>query len=299
MRTLEALVGSELRRPAMQGIVEVARRLNRKLRGDAVLFYGSALSTGDLDGVLDFYVLQDRPRRGLMADFLWPHVSYHEFPVAGRTLRAKVATMPLAIFEAAARGGRMDTTIWARFAQPSRLLVSRSPAIAARVVGAVCDCLRTATRFAAALGPASGTPGDYWRALFQQTYGAEFRVEQQARADIILDRDPDYYRDALLLAWQDMKLIAQIPDGPLHPAMEKKQRATWRARWRRRRMAGKPLNVARLIKAAWTFEGATRYALWKIERHSGVAIALTPWRERHPVLAAPGVLIQLWRAGRK
>jgi hypothetical protein len=53
--------------------------------------------------------------------------------------------------------------------------------------------------------------------------------------------------------------------------------------------------MLRLLKAAWTFEGATRYALWKIERHSGVHIPLTPWRERHPVLAAPGVLFRLWR----
>jgi hypothetical protein len=53
--------------------------------------------------------------------------------------------------------------------------------------------------------------------------------------------------------------------------------------------------MLRLLKAAWTFDGATRYALWKIERHSGVHIPLTPWRERHPVLAAPGVLYRLWR----
>ena len=59
---------------------------------------------------------------------------------------------------------------------------------------------------------------------------------------------------------------------------------------------GKSLNVARLIKAAFTFEGAARYAAWKIERHTGVAVPLTPWREKHPVLAAPGVLWDLWRA---
>jgi hypothetical protein len=61
---------------------------------------------------------------------------------------------------------------------------------------------------------------------------------------------------------------------------------------------GKPLNALRLIKAAFTFEGAARYALWKIERHSGLRLALTPWRERHPILAAPGVLLRLWQARR-
>ena len=47
-----------------------------------------------------------------------------------------------------------------------------------------------------------------------------------------------------------------------------------------------------------TFDGAARYAAWKIERHTGVPVALTPWREKHPVLAAPGVLWRVWRARR-
>jgi hypothetical protein len=68
--------------------------------------------------------------------------------------------------------------------------------------------------------------------------------------------------------------------------------------WNRRRRFGKPLNLLRLLKAATTFEGAARYAAWKLERHTGVAVRLTPWRERHPVLAAPGVLWQVWRERR-
>ncbi|HYD45199.1 MAG TPA: hypothetical protein VEA79_08045, partial [Phenylobacterium sp.] len=69
--------------------------------------------------------------------------------------------------------------------------------------------------------------------------------------------------------------------------------------WSLRQALGKPLNVARLIKAAFTFDGAARYAAWKIERHTGVDIELTPWRERHPILAAPGVLWRVARARRR
>ena len=54
-------------------------------------------------------------------------------------------------------------------------------------------------------------------------------------------------------------------------------------------------DAVRLVKAAFTFDGAARYAAWKIERHTGVPIMLTPWRERHPILAAPGVLWRVWR----
>ena len=53
---------------------------------------------------------------------------------------------------------------------------------------------------------------------------------------------------------------------------------------------GKPLNFTRLVKASATFEGAARYAAWKIERHTGMPVEVTPFRERHPVLSAPSVL---------
>jgi hypothetical protein len=68
--------------------------------------------------------------------------------------------------------------------------------------------------------------------------------------------------------------------------------------WRLRRAMGRPLNIARLAKASFTFDGAARYAAWKIERHTGLAVPVTPWRERHPILAAPGVLWLLWTARR-
>ena len=62
---------------------------------------------------------------------------------------------------------------------------------------------------------------------------------------------------------------------------------------------GKPLNILRLVKASTTFDGAARYAAWKIERHTGVPVEVTPWRERHPVLAAPAVLFSVWRKQRQ
>jgi hypothetical protein len=299
VRALERFARSELSKPVVSEVAEVARQLAGALGGDAVLFYGSTLRMTNPDGVLDFYILQDREQGGLLREMFWPRVSYHELSVAGRILPAKVATLSLATFEAAATGSLLDTTIWTRFSQPARLVFSRSPVITERVIGAVCDCLRAASRFAAVLGPTSGVPKDYWLALFQQTYRAEFRVEKMERADVILLGNPDYYRDALQLAWHDMDLVARPGDEVLQPIMHERQRAAWRARWRRRRIAGKPLNLLRLVRAAWTFDGAARYAAWKIERHSGIAIMLTPWRERHPVLAAPGALLELWRAGRK
>ena len=66
---------------------------------EAVLFYGSNLRTGSLDGVLDFYVLLPGKERAR----IWPEVSYREREEAGGTkLRAKIATMALSTFAAAA-----------------------------------------------------------------------------------------------------------------------------------------------------------------------------------------------------
>ena len=87
--------------------------------------------------------------------------------------------------------------------------------------------------------------------------------------------------------------------GELAPRLDSAERARVGRWWRKRQMLGKPLNVLRLVRAASTFEGAARYAAWKVERHSGVKIKLTPWRERHPVLAAPIVLFSLLRARRR
>ena len=81
----------------------------------------------------------------------------------------------------------------------------------------------------------------------------------------------------------------------LAPSLPVSERARVPSRWGRSRRAGKPLNLLRLVKASTTFEGAADYAAWKIERHTGMQVMVTPFRERHPIMAAPGVLWQLWR----
>ena len=276
-------------------IEAAARLLAERLGGITVLFYGSVLRSGDLDGVLDFYVLTAGRTRGV-SRWLWPDVSFHELPVGGRTLRAKVATMPLARFEQASAGRRLDTTVWTRFVQPAALVWSSEPAVAARVVDAVAAACTTAAGFAAVLGPASGSADDYWRALFRQTYRAELRVERPGREAQILDYDPPRWAALLPLAWTAAGIAVTVEGARLTPALPAAERRRRLARWRRVRRAGKPLNAARLVKASFTFDGAARYALWKVERHTGVAVPLTAWRERHPVLAAPGVLWRVWRA---
>lgn len=257
----------------------------------AVLFYGSNLRTGSLEGVLDYYVLTD----GAQVEKIWPRVSYHEANVAGEDVRAKVATMSLEKFAYAASGASRDTTIWARFVQPCGLIWSRDDAAASMVLDAVCDAAKTAARLVAALGPQSGPAQDYWRALFRATYKAEFRVEKPGREDSILSVNAAHFDGLLAAAWEaDGIEFAQSADV-LTPRISDQSRQNILRWWAKRQRLGKPFNIARLLKATTTFEGAGRYAAWKIERHTGVPVKVTPWREAHPVLSAPAVLWQVWR----
>jgi len=294
--TLAAVVEAELARPVAPAIAKAARRIAAGLGGQAVLFYGSVLRTGDLEGVLDFYVLTETPpRQGPLGRWLWPDVSYHEVAEGGRTIRAKVATMSLDRFTTAAEGRHFDTTIWARFVQPCALAWTIDQSVARKVREAVAAAIVTAGRYAAALGPSRGAARDYWKALFRATYATEFRVEKPGREDQLLEFAGDRFDRLLPLAWNAASIVFDNHDGALAPRLHLDERRFLRRSWATRRRAGKPLNLARLAKAAFTFDGAARYALWKIERHTGIALPLTPWRERHPILAAPGVLWRVWR----
>jgi hypothetical protein len=65
----------------------------------------------------------------------------------------------------------------------------------------------------------------------------------------------------------------------------------------RRRRLGKTLNLLRIVKGIFTFDGGLDYALWKIKRHSGKTVPVTEWQRRHPLLAAPGLAWRLYRMG--
>ncbi|MDC8755741.1 hypothetical protein OIK40_13910 [Erythrobacter sp. sf7] len=294
---LEERIAAGLAASVDPAVAEFAAALGAAAGARAVLFYGSNLRTGSLEGVLDFYVLL--PGTGEDEAAIWPTVSYHERPHGDVVLRAKVATMRLATFARAAGGDLTDTTIWARFVQPSALVWTADENAHDAVVDAIAAACTTAARLAAALGPESGTADDYWRALFRATYEAEFRVEKSGRENDILSVNAAHFAGLLPLALEAGGIPSRQQGERLSPDLPHWQRGVILKWWARRRRMGKPLNLLRLVKASTTFEGATRYAAWKIERHTGMPVEVTPFRERHPLLAAPGVLYDLWRHRRR
>jgi hypothetical protein len=289
---LAARVGAALDRPLDPMVAALARRLGEEAGARAVLFYGSNLRTGSLEGVLDFYVLLP----GAAERGLWPTVSYREDRQGAPVLRAKIATMHLATFAQAAEGRTLDTTIWARFVQPSALAWAGDPEARTELTQALVAAARTAARLAAAVGPATGTEEDYWAALFRATYRAELRVEPAGRERSILLANPAHFAGLLPLAWAESSVAFETSAEGLRtrlPAAKRQAILRW---WRRRRRMGKPLNIVRLIRATATFEGAMRYVAWKVERHTGLPIKVTPLREKYPLLAAPDLAWHLWRA---
>ena len=287
-------VARQLDREVRRAVQDFAAALAGEAGALAALFYGSNLRTGVLDGVLDFYLLLPGPQR----ERIWPRVSYHEREIGGAMLRAKAATMSLEQFARACRGESRDTTIWARFVQPSALVWQADGRQADAVVEAIAAAAQTAARLAVALGPPAATADEYWRCLFRATYQAEFRVEQAGREDAILSANAGHFEGLLPLALEAAGVDFVEREGSYVPTMTEGQRRALRRWWEVRRRLGKPLNLLRLAKATTTFEGAARYAAWKVERHTGVAIAVTPFREKHPLLAAPGALIEVLRARR-
>lgn len=296
MHALTARIETGLAAPVHAEVAAFGKALAKQAGARAVLFYGSNLRTGALEGVLDFYVLLPGPQR----DKIWPRVSYHERAASdGETLRAKVATMSLERFAQACAGERTDTTIWARFVQPSGLVWARDDTAKTEVVTAIASAAQTAAKLAAALGPDSGEAQDFWRALFRATYQAEFRMEKPGREDSILSVNEAHFDGLFPLALEAAGIATSIDAGigcgALAPAMTASQRAQILQWWGRRQRMGKPLNILRLVKASTTFDGAARYAAWKIERHTGVPVNVTPFREKHPLLSAPSVLFDVWR----
>lgn len=288
---LEQRVAAMLSRAVHPAVTAQARVLGEQAGALAVLFYGSNLRTGSLDGVLDFYVLlPGPPEKGL-----WPRVSYREWEAESTTLRAKIATMTMAKFADAANGTTLDTTIWARFVQPFALVWQRDDVAMAAVTEAIAAAARTAARLAVALGPTRGQANDFWRALFRATYRAELRVEAAGREDTILAANRDHFLGLLPAALGSAGIAYREDGATVVPRMDPAERRRLLAWWRPRRRLGKLLNATRLVRAATTFDGAARYAAWKVERHTGVAVEVTPWRERHPLLAAPGVVWRVWR----
>lgn len=291
---LSALIAVELAQPLPAPLLAIGAAA-RARHGDpvaAVLVYGSCLRDGDDAGkIVDLYLLVDdyrsvhaNPLMRLLNAWLPPNVYYLEAPFAGRTVRAKYAIVSLAQFERLVLPATFHSYFWSRFAQPTALAWARNESIAAGVAKALTRAVETLVESVRPLGQ-PGDDGDaVWVRAFSLTYGSELRSEGPDRArEVWAANAARYRRIGAILGVSGTGDAAAV--------------AICRRRWRLRRAVGKLLSVLRLIKAAFTFADGPAYLAWKISRHSGVAVELTPWQQRHPLLAAPQMFWRLYRKG--
>jgi len=294
--TLKSLIAAEALLPVDPRVTAFAQAIVAPFgnAGRAVIFYGSCLREAQLDGLmLDFYVIVSdyaaayayANKAGWMAHanaLIPPNV----FPAAHDNLAAKYAVLSEADLARACSMQAGDVSVWARFAQPARIVWSADAAAEARAIDALCDAPVTLLRHAAPVADsASPDPLHVWRTGFTRTYGAELRAERGDRPDKVVDFAPDHY------AAVGEAIAREVPDLAAMPREEAE------ARWARLRTRGKRLTVARLAKASFTFAGGIDYLAWKINRHAGTQITIQPWQRKWPLVAALFLVPKLLKSG--
>ena len=273
---------------------------------DAVILYGSCLHSCSLDdGIADLYVVVDNYRHAyserhlaLLNAWLAPNVFYLEVSSQKKTLRAKYAVISMADFEQGTRHW-FHSYLWARFAQPSRLLYARDELSLQRIHEALAYAVVTFLKSTVAtLGNCEINIEEIWTRGLMLTYAAELRPEQETRARYLAQRNLDDYTQLTTAARPALTAILKpLPNGDYHCLVNATDCRRAVRRWRLRRWQGRILSILRLTKATITFRDCLDYAAWKIERHTGIQVEITPMLRRHPVLWGYKVMWQLLRRG--
>lgn len=278
---------------------------------DAIILYGSCLHSNEIgDGVVDFYTVVDDYSNAYQEHYLryfnaWlpPNVFYLEVSRQEKTFRAKYAVISIADFE---KGNQywFHSYLWARFAQPVRLLYVRNEAIRQRVYYSLAHAVVAfLTPTISVLGPRVITVEEIWVRGLTLTYASELRPEQESRACQLAKLNLDDYIKLTEYALPSLVgILEKLPEehqGQVHYRCltDEAERRNSLRRWRLRRWQGRVLSVLRLIKATFTFRDCIDYAAWKIERHTGIRIEVTPKLRRHPVLWGYKVFWKLLRRG--
>jgi hypothetical protein len=275
------MVAAELGAPVDPRVAAMAQAIAAR-HGDAsraVLFYGSCLREQQLDGLmLDYYLIASDYRAAFTKRWMATAnrlIPPNVFPFEHDGVMAKYAVLSEDDFDRLNGPATRNVSVWARFAQPSRLVWASDDAARDRAVDAVAKAAPTL------LGAAGHRDGEdvlaWWRRAFDLTYSAELRAERKGRSQSVVDGDPERYR-----RFGDAAALHVGPNA---------------GGWARRRIEGKALSVLRLAKASATFAGGAEYIVWKINRHAGTKIVLKPWQQRHPLMAAISLLPQLLKSG--
>jgi hypothetical protein len=306
MTLLHDLVAEELSQPVDARVAAMAAALAARYPGAAraVLFYGSCLRTSDLDGqMLDFYLIVSDYGDAYGKSWLAPAnrlIPPNVFPFGHAGLASKYAVLSETDFFKLNGPETLSVSVWARFAQPSRLVWQADERAADACVKATARAAPTLLGATAptVAGELPEDPLELWRSAFALTYSAELRAERRNRAASVVDMAPERYLRLTGPALEAAGSGTVSEDGRvlLHK-VDEKGRAEAERLWAKRRRAGKLLSVLRIVKASGTYAGGIDYLAWKINRHAGTEIQIAPWQRRWPLLGALTLLPRLLKRG--
>ena len=268
----------------------------------AVLIYGS-YTRGKRDTVLDFYLLLDHyrkmPRRwhSLACAVLPPNVYHIHVGSGAKVVYAKCAALTTDRFEHAMQAD-FHSYFWARFAQPCGLLYCRDPDVRRQLADACMAAVKTFVRRVLPLMPPDFSAAALWREGLRRTYQCELRSENQQHIEALLCASSDHFEQmTAALANGELGYDAGVAKDEFTHRPGRAERLLAAMSWSLRRLQGKALSAARLLKAALTFDDALAYLLWKIERHSGIQAVASARQHRFPLLFAWPLLWRLYRQG--
>jgi hypothetical protein len=275
----------------------------------AVLYYGSCLrSNNPFDGIVDFYLITDSYSdmyssriRAFLNWMLPPNVFYKELDVGNRILRVKYNVLSTNSLRRGLSSRRIHSYFWGRFCQPMKILWSRDDDAHRDVESHLQQAVKTFLDRVIPRAPATGAVAELWMQGLGLSYGAELRSESPDRARELVSYALDHYVAATIAAAPTLRFSLAIEgtgeNVNYSARVPKSSRMFSRWGWMIRRVLGKFLSMARLIKSLLTFEGGLDYAAWKLERHSGQRIEIPDRVRQHPLIFVWPLLWKLYRRG--
>ncbi|NNE37863.1 MAG: hypothetical protein HKN08_06115 [Gammaproteobacteria bacterium] len=221
-----------------------------------IALYGSCLRTNKFtDSVLDFYIVVNNYKDAYNSTFypvfnriLAPNVFYIETTSGSDTFRAKYAVISEADFY---RGIHewFHSYIWARFAQPVRLIYARDKQAKSLFYTCVSHAVvRYLNETAPTLGNSKVTTEQLWTNALMLSYASELRPEPEGRSNKIVKESLDDLDKVTVAALPALDSIHSIHDSAEYElSFNDSVSKQYQRYWQIRRWQGKLLSILRLV----------------------------------------------------
>lgn len=312
---LEVIVARELAEPVRASVEWLARELVERHGGAVlgVLFYGSCLRQTTDEGVLDFWLVVDDYRRAypsrwlaLVSTLAPPTVFYLERDHDGCRLRTKYGVISRRAFERGTSFRALHPYVFARFAQPARLIACRDEEARRYFVRCLARSIEVMVGRLVFLLPRRGqlmrfSLAAFWQEAFRRSYDSERRPEADETIRGLYLANAERYDEVAIRSLRALARRGWLEAVTEHPrsvaiVMPPTDLVAGRLRWHTMRIVGRMLGLVRLFKTAFTFGDWVPYVLWKLERHTGRRLELSDRQRRHPFLFGwPIILRQIAR----